>query len=834
MRKDQEQRFNESPAGKKGYDRGKGLEFLLLRYTRNTYYSPYGTAYHNVTEELRENGFSDDRRERIKKERLALLNPDQDSNVFGLKGEKAVPSVLFGQYDVLFVRPDHKRWTQRHINMVNDTVLMSKADKYAAPPGEIAVASHSVALFSVSDNHNSYVTADGGIHVPEGIINEYPFTAYISVSLRIKAYSALKEKEYDKNYLVGILGDLVRSQRIKNAAYRIHYTLHSADIMVEFKCHCASDALRMATSINGTDFFNTHSVLSSRVKYIEEDQNIRFEALPDHCVQKNKDNNSFAVKLSCRLNVVKEINSLKSHLNKNTMSVGANAILFGYYDTQLILSFTQFNCLYPILCENRLFKDNIFLVRGLINKAHETADRALINSKVLDLAELSVVHRKKCPNNEGCDDCSHCPVKVLIRELALGGASDVRSLTVEYLASLDVEDIARANPELQGRESAQLIEQEKRVEAVRTEIKERINDIIELRGKSCVLPAYRDQFMSATGMLIDLVNIFLPMGAQTDLFLDWFTIKKFVEAFINGVSKLADEIDSGMQLHLRLNKPQKPEPQKPDERESAGDPQEVAAYCERLTRYLIDLLWHGIDGINTFARLVQGVNLQFFSAASYELQTRVNAKKMIVAFSEYSNLLSMACNDAYKLSKQSTRSIESLAIPHINSVEAETIRLYPHGYIYNKQFHDGQKQPSFHHPEGESETHPMLVRMPSLEMFLRIYDILPTMHHEVSHHLHFHIAGEDNTCRNQFFARLVFIEISNELIYMIFTRSGHDYNRFYLRGRNRVYRELKTRIALFLYNEFINYRSALVLKYPETPAYGKVLFSRLKGIIIEF
>lgn len=853
-------------------ERGKKFEFQLLRYVRNTFLSPYGLNYSKICENMYKYGYTEDSKSVVETKRRSLL--ESGDNEFGIQGENVAPFIAYGQYDVLFTRKDNKNWNQRHINMVQDEAQIS-GDDVKMLPGEISVASHSIALFTLAGTkYRKTGGSPGGVEVAPGDIDDdkYPFSGRISVTIRKEAY-----KEYN-TYVSALAGEnpgergdkerffadlleraIVNTDVGEEALYRIHISLHSSDMEIDLRCRDAASIITLAAHICNSIYFDTHTVLSSRIKF-SESGDVRFKRLPD---RKQNSGDRVLFKFSCKLDTLERLNSCIETNNasadaalnsfKETINASANAALFGYYDVSLTFDFRQFNCLYPILCENRLFKDNIFLIRGIIGNDERLEPD---DERLFRLDELSTKHRQECRYNDNDQDkkCSKCPVRVLMFELAHGKRSDIRSLNADYMAGLtEMTDKVKAKPFAQdgkradNAEAGLTVQDVKRADQVNNlaEVKGSFEGIIKrvagIRRKGGALPILRHQFMSMTGMITDLINIFLPMGMQHDLYLDWFSINDFISAFIDGVEKLVDEIGNGMALFEKtLSKYEAlicaagiAAEVNAYQYENLTSATKIEKYCERLTGYLVDLLKSGVDGINTFARLVQGVNLQFFSAANYELETRVNAKKMIIALSEYCELLSDACYGANEVNVYRRR-FKALAVPNTNSSRMETRRLYPHGWIYNKWLNPGQGQPSFYSPAEQPDTHPLLMRTPGIEYFLRIYDTLPQIHHELAHHTHFFIDGHNHGCRNEFVARMAFYEIARQMIFTLFSNAGYDFNRFYMLGRNRSYRRLMRRIAGFLLSEFLEYRKAISERDNNVPEFRDVLFSHLKNVINEF
>ena len=336
--------------------------------------------------------------------------------VFSLEGEPVNVRIAYGQYEVLFIRHDiNNKWNQRHINMVQNTALMNEFD-YIAPPGELSVASHSLALFTKASEYEKLGDTGESNALDE---DEFPFCAHISVTILKDAYDDFLKDEQKQDHFIShyqqVLGDVIRGAKNVDGFYKVYVSLHSGDLEVELKCRNVAMAYHLDVIIENSIYFKTHCVISSRIKYNVANDIIHFERLPVGCAV---DDSRIVIGFTSEYDQLKELFSCA----KTDCSSTA---LFGYYDGMLELDFVQFNCLYPILCENRLFRDNVFLLRG-ITKSENTV---ISNKEFYELAELN--HRKSCPHSstDNADDmCSACPVKTLIRELALGSRSSILSL----------------------------------------------------------------------------------------------------------------------------------------------------------------------------------------------------------------------------------------------------------------------------------------------------------------------------------------------------------------------------------------------------------------------
>ncbi len=138
-----------------------------------------------------------------------------------------------------------------------------------------------------------------------------------------------------------------------------------------------------------------------------------------------------------------------------------------------------------------------------------------------------------------------------------------------------------------------------------------------------------------------------------------------------------------------------------------------------------------LNAINRYTTLVQHVNYQTYQSPSYEIQTQIDAEKEMVAYREAMELYitdAMVALQSEGMEEDDSR-IYPLIYPDLSkekvSISAPFIVKKPYAKI----------------PERE-----IICTVPSFEYFARLYDLLPWIIHETSHHLR--ITNREN--RNRF------------------------------------------------------------------------------------
>lgn len=155
-----------------------------------------------------------------------------------------------------------------------------------------------------------------------------------------------------------------------------------------------------------------------------------------------------------------------------------------------------------------------------------------------------------------------------------------------------------------------------------------------------------------------------------------------------------------------------------------------------------------IQAINQYTRLVQNINYQTYQSPIYEIQTQIDTEKTMIAYRQ----AMMSYMDSYIEAKdlKSLDVIPSIPIiyPDLAKDRVEVIAPF-----------SNQKKKN-----GKIVPREIMCTVPSFEYFGRLYDLLPWMLHESSHHLRILARRE----RNLFFAEYIFsyiyrVILENEL-----------------------------------------------------------------------
>ncbi len=155
-----------------------------------------------------------------------------------------------------------------------------------------------------------------------------------------------------------------------------------------------------------------------------------------------------------------------------------------------------------------------------------------------------------------------------------------------------------------------------------------------------------------------------------------------------------------------------------------------------------------IQALNQYTRLVQNINYQTYQSPIYEIQTQIDTEKTMIAYRQ----AMMSYMDSY---------IEDRDLKNLDVIPSIPI-IYPDLAKDRVEviapFSNQKKN------NGKIVKREIMCTVPSFEYFGRLYDLLPWMLHESSHHLRILARRE----RNLFFAEYVFsyiyrVILENEL-----------------------------------------------------------------------
>ena len=167
-------------------------------------------------------------------------------------------------------------------------------------------------------------------------------------------------------------------------------------------------------------------------------------------------------------------------------------------------------------------------------------------------------------------------------------------------------------------------------------------------------------------------------------------------------------------------------------------------------QFRINLLesWReSIQAINRYTRLVQNVNYQTYQSPVYEIQTQIDAEKIMVAYRELMRVYIQSFGEAAESRGERLGKIEPIVYPELRKSKVEVVALFANM--------GGKKIP---------EKRAIVCTVPSFEYFGRVYDLMPWLMHEASHYFRVLDRGERNSFMVDYVCKHVFWFITREIV----------------------------------------------------------------------
>ncbi|MDF2609796.1 MAG: hypothetical protein K0R92_1270 [Lachnospiraceae bacterium] len=181
-----------------------------------------------------------------------------------------------------------------------------------------------------------------------------------------------------------------------------------------------------------------------------------------------------------------------------------------------------------------------------------------------------------------------------------------------------------------------------------------------------------------------------------------------------------------------------------------------------------------VEAINQFTRFLQNINMQTVQAPQYEIQTKIDSEKLIIAYHEY---MYQYLDTYYKMGNRPH--FLPIIYPDASVDKVEVQVPFSEGYQYDV---DGTM--SFF----------VICRVPSFEYFGRVYEMLPWLTHEIGHSMR--ILKRDE--RNDQLLEVIFDNIFQNVVQRWL--SDNDTKRLIFR-----YGHLKDNLAEILSKEYLTY-----------------------------
>lgn len=296
----------------------------------------------------------------------------------------------------------------------------------------------------------------------------------------------------------------------------------------------------------------------------------------------------------------------------------------------------------------------------------------------------------------------------------------------EILYYSDIRNInERILVELQQLENSQevypLSTKEKRKNPILTTNEILYKEIKKLERYRCFFQKEHRAFQDLYRGTLEIYKSFSPVGMEKDAYVNW-------RIFHRDMRILCGCIENRLK-YCKSNK--------------------ISEIDKEIIRENILKNWRvNLQAINQYTRLVQNVNYQTYQSPIYEIQTQIDTEKAMVAYRE-----AMEHHMTVYAQKEKNKK-EDVIYPII----------YPDLAVDKVEI----QAPFSDEKKGDVERE-IVCTVPSFEYFGRLYDLLPWILHETSHH----IRVTDRKLRNEFITKYVFQNVFEKVMYDILQEIGN-------------------------------------------------------------
>lgn len=244
------------------------------------------------------------------------------------------------------------------------------------------------------------------------------------------------------------------------------------------------------------------------------------------------------------------------------------------------------------------------------------------------------------------------------------------------------------------------------------------------KWQSCFAEEHR-AFRDLHRGMMGIYKTFSAIGMEKDAYINWLI-------FCRDMDVLCECLEVCLEEYNSLS------------RDKARSEVKNRIYRQRLLKD-----WRiNIQALNQYTRLVQNINYQTYQSPIYEIQTQIDTEKTMIAYRQ----AMMSYMDSYieDVKCENDDVIPSLPIIYPDLAKDRVEVIAPFSNQRRK--------------DGRLVKREIMCTVPSFEYFGRLYDLLPWMIHESSHHLR--VLNRND--RNRFFAEYVFsyvyrVILENEL-----------------------------------------------------------------------
>lgn len=376
------------------------------------------------------------------------------------------------------------------------------------------------------------------------------------------------------------------------------------------------------------------------------------------------------------------------------IKIGQMTGLFGRYDFLLYLPMADFARIYPALCKSKV-------VGGHAEKYIQIDDGNIV---ITELLKEGILKKE---------------IKVINERVLVPLEEEVFHMRETEHSQIDCES-RRDNENVQ--KSAG--------EDVQENNQEFIGEMKAFWELEKIFMEERRTFINIKRELLEVIRTYVPQGVENDSYVNWkilITDLKVIFKCINewkiSYEKLEDKVA-----------------------------------CKQSREKFFQDLRLDIDAINQYYKFLQNVNAQTWQAPLYEIQTQLDAEKMMVAYREllyeYFSVYRSYCREQDR--------------------EDERHKFYPLVYPDMSIDRACAMVPFLGEGSGRASSRLLVCRVPSFEYYGRMFDMVPWILHEASHS----IRTMNRKKRNKFIVLFIVKAISLQMMYKLLNKYSNDFGYY--------------------------------------------------------
>lgn len=238
----------------------------------------------------------------------------------------------------------------------------------------------------------------------------------------------------------------------------------------------------------------------------------------------------------------------------------------------------------------------------------------------------------------------------------------------------------------------------------------------------------RRVFIDVSRELWEVVNTYVPQGMEYDSHVNWQILISDLQVTFDYIERWKDSY------------------------EHCSNREE----CKYLRMHFLNDLRLIIDAIDQYYKFLQNVNAQTRQSPLYEIQTQLDAEKMMIAYREFLYEYFYHYRESYKGTGDERPMLYPIVYPTMLTDVACAMKVFQNEKKVDKQL--------------------LICQVPSFEYYGRMFDMIPQVLHEASHS----IRVMDRADRNHYLAETIIRSVFEQAMYKLLNQYSNDFGYYSL------------------------------------------------------